>query len=130
MTVQAVCSHVAVQSIFPGNISSPGHVNEDKTKPPVTFILEESDPVQTELQAASAAIAGLERGNYMTPTNWLGQLMRFGSLGGAPRDNIVVDTLGSWIAAIVWLFMVPDLEGKVWGWGKKEGMAKFRPNAQ
>jgi 3-dehydrosphinganine reductase len=66
----------------------------------------------------------------MTPTNWLVHLMRWGSMSGSQRNNVVLDTIGVWIATIVWLIMVPDLNGKVWGWGKKNGMPVFRPNAQ
>jgi 3-dehydrosphinganine reductase len=121
---------VDIHVIFPGTILSPGFDNEEKTKHAVTRELESSDPKQTELQAATAAVQGLEGGNFMTPTNWLVGVMRWGSLGSSQRDNIVLDTLGAWITAIIWLIMVPDLNSKVWGWGKKNGMPKFRENAQ
>jgi len=121
---------VNIHAVFPGSILSPGYDNENKTKPPVTFELESSDPKQTETEAATAAIKGLEAGNFMTPTNWLVHLMRWGTMSGSQRNNIVVDTVMAWIATIIWLVMVPDLNGKVWGWGKKNGMPKFRQNAQ
>jgi 3-dehydrosphinganine reductase len=121
---------VNIHIIFPGTILSPGFDNEEKTKHPVTRELESSDPKQTEVQAATAAIQGLEAGNFMTSTNWLVGLMRWGALGGSQRNNIVLDTLGSWITSIVWLIMVPDLNSKVWGWGKKNGMPEFRKDAQ
>jgi 3-dehydrosphinganine reductase len=121
---------VNIHIIFPGTILSPGFDNEEKTKHPVTRELESSDPKQTELQAATAAIQGLEAGNFMTSTNWLVGLMRWGALGGSQRNNIVLDTLGSWITSIVWLIMVPDLNSKVWGWGKKNGMPEFMKDAQ
>jgi 3-dehydrosphinganine reductase len=108
---------VNIHIIFPGTILSPGFDNEEKTKHPVTRELESSDPKQTEVQAATAAIQGLEAGNFMTSTNWLVGLMRWGALGGSQRNNIVLDTLGSWITSIVWLIMVPDLNSKVWGMG-------------
>jgi 3-dehydrosphinganine reductase len=121
---------VNIHAIFPGTILSPGFDNEEKTKHAVTRELESSDPKQTELQAATAAVQGLESGNFMTPTNWLVGLLRWGSLGSSQRNNIVIDTLGAWITTIVWLIMVPDLNSKVWGWGKKNGMPKFRKDAQ
>lgn len=121
---------VNIHAIFPGSILSPGFENEEKTKHPVTRLLESSDPKQTELEAATAAVRGLENGNYMTTTNWLIGLLRWGSMGSSQRNNILVDTVMAWITTIIWLIMVPDLNGKVWGWGKKEGMPKFRPNAQ
>jgi 3-dehydrosphinganine reductase len=121
---------VNIHAIFPGSILSPGFENEEKTKHPVTRELESSDPKQTEAEAAISALRGLENGNFMTPTNWLVHLLRWGSLGSSQRDNVILDTLGAWITAIVWLIMVPDLNSKVWSWGKKEGMPKFRRNAQ
>jgi 3-dehydrosphinganine reductase len=121
---------VNIHAIFPGSILSPGFENEEKTKHPVTRELESSDPKQTEAEAAISALKGLENGNFMTPTNWLVHLLRWGSLGSSQRDNVILDTLGAWITAIVWLIMVPDLNSKVWSWGKKQGMPKFRQNAQ
>ncbi|KAF2746549.1 3-ketodihydrosphingosine reductase, Tsc10 [Sporormia fimetaria CBS 119925] len=121
---------VKIHTIYPGTIKSPGLEQENLTKHPVTHLLEESDPAQTEMEAALSAVRGLERGNYMTPTNWLGELMRLGCLGGSPKDNLVKDMLGQWLASIVWLFVRPDLEGKVWGWGKKEGMPDFKPQTK
>jgi 3-dehydrosphinganine reductase len=121
---------VNIHAIFPGTILSPGFENEEKTKHPVTRLLESSDPKQSESDAAIAAVSGLENGNYMTTTNWMIGLLRWGSLGSSQRNNVIVDTLMSWIVSIVWLVMVPDLNSKVWGWGKKEGMPKLRQNAQ
>jgi 3-dehydrosphinganine reductase len=121
---------VEINIIFPGSILSPGFENENKSKHPVSVELEEADPKQTELEAATAAVKGLESGHFMTPTNWLVHLMRWATLSGSRKNNIVLDVLGSWIATIVWLFVALDLDGKVWGWGKKNGMPAFRPNAQ
>ncbi|KAF2131759.1 NAD(P)-binding protein [Dothidotthia symphoricarpi CBS 119687] len=121
---------VDIHAIFPGTILSPGFDNEEKSKHPVTRELESSDPRQTELEAATSAVRGLENGNFMTATNWLVQVLRWGSMGSSQRDNLVLDTVMAWVTTVVWLFMVPDLNGKVWGWGKKEGMPKLRRNAQ
>jgi 3-dehydrosphinganine reductase len=121
---------VDINIIFPGSILSPGFEIENKTKHPISVELEASDPQQTELEAATAAVKGLEGGNYMTPTNWIVSLMRLGALSGSQKNNIVVDTIGAWIVTLVWLIMIPDLNSKVWAWGKKNGMPACRPNAQ
>ncbi|KAF2656509.1 3-ketosphinganine reductase-like protein [Lophiostoma macrostomum CBS 122681] len=113
---------VNIHSVFPGTIKSPGFEQENKTKHAVTHLLEAGDPAQSEAECATACIQGLEAGNYSTGTNWLSKLMRVSSLGGTPRNNWVLDICGQWVASIVWIFVLPDLEGKVWGWGKKEGM--------
>ncbi|KAF2002778.1 NAD(P)-binding protein [Amniculicola lignicola CBS 123094] len=121
---------VEIQLILPGSVRSPGFENENKTKHPVSFLIEESDPDQSPIEAATAALKGLDHGQYMTPTNWLVQILRFSSLAGVPRDNIIKDTLGSWLASVIWLFAGPDCENKVWNWGKKEGMQPFKPEAK
>ncbi|KAF2690957.1 3-ketosphinganine reductase-like protein [Lentithecium fluviatile CBS 122367] len=120
---------VVIQSIFPATINSPGLEQENRTKHPVTKALEESDSKQTELEAATAAVQALEAGRYSTATNWLGKLMRLSSMGSAHRDNLLVDTLGMWLVSIIWLFLGPDMERKVWNWGKKNGMPKRNTNA-
>jgi 3-dehydrosphinganine reductase len=121
---------INIHTIFPGTIKSPGLEKENLTKHPVTHALEDSDPEQTELEAATAAIQGLEKGNFFTATNWLGELMRISTLGGSPRDSLIKDTVGQWLTSFVWLFVGPDLDSKVWGWGKKEGMPEFKPEVK
>jgi 3-dehydrosphinganine reductase len=130
MTSQAPAPFdVVIQSIFPATIISPGLEQENRTKHAATKTLEEMDPAQTELEAATAAVQGLEAGRYSTATNWLGKLMRLSSMGSASRDNLIVDTLGMWLVSIIWLFLGPDMEGKVWNWGKKNGMPKRNTDA-
>jgi 3-dehydrosphinganine reductase len=117
---------ITIQCVFPGSIQSPGFEQENKTKHPVTHLLESTDPVQSEAECATACIQGLEAGNYLTATNWLCKLMRLSALAGSPRNNWVVDVCGQWVASIAWIFVLPDLESKVWGWGKKEGMPALK----
>ncbi|OCK85907.1 NAD(P)-binding protein [Lepidopterella palustris CBS 459.81] len=117
---------INIHTIYPGTILSPGHELENTTKHAITTILEESDPRQSEDEVARAAMKGLERGDYMIATNWLGQLMRVSSLQGSPRDGLVWDTVGSWVTSIAWLFIWPDMEGKVWKWGRKNGMPALK----
>ena len=109
---------VEIHCVTPGTIYSPGLENENKTKPGVTFKLEESDPRQTEDEVAAAAVKGLERGYYLITTQWLGSLLRGGMLGGIPRNAIFLDTLTAWLTPLVWIFMSAEIEGKVTKWGE------------
>ncbi|PNS19891.1 3-ketodihydrosphingosine reductase tsc10 [Sphaceloma murrayae] len=115
---------VNIHVVIPGTILSPGLDNENKMKHPVTQLLEEGDPAQTEDEVAAAAIRGLEKGEFMVATTWLMSVLSAGMRGGSPRGNVVLDTVMSWIVSVVWLFMGPELEGKVWGYGKKNGLGK------
>jgi len=112
---------VKIHTIFPGTITSPGHEQENKTKHPLTVLLEKDDPVQTEEQAAQAAITGLDRGNSIIATSWLGALIRAGSMQLSRRDRPFVDTVLSWISGVVILFVVPDMEKKAFRYGEKHG---------
>ncbi|HEX3640924.1 MAG TPA: hypothetical protein VHV10_06520, partial [Ktedonobacteraceae bacterium] len=87
--------------------------------------LEEDDKPQTEDEVAAAAIAGLEKGEYLITTAMLGSLMKAASLGGSPRNGWgVLDTVMAGLAAVIWRFVGPDLESKVWKWGKENGIGK------
>lgn len=112
-----------VHLIVPGNISTPGHIEEDKTKHPVTFALEKDDPVQTEDQCAAAAVAGLDNGDYLIMTNWLAKLVRFASISGSPRNGLgLLDTFMSGITNFAWLFIRPDMDSTVLKWGRTNGV--------
>ncbi|KAI0454598.1 hypothetical protein F5B21DRAFT_514513 [Xylaria acuta] len=113
--------NVKVHIVYPGGISSPGFERENKTKPEITKILEESDPVQIPDVVAANAIGGLEKGHYSVTVAFLGNVLRWGSLGGSPRNNWIIDTFMSWIITIVWIFALPDIYNKIRKYGKKNG---------
>lgn len=110
---------VKIHCVFPATITTPGYEDEEKIKHDVTKILEEGDPAQTEDEVARAAVKGLENGGFLVTTSLIGHAMRAGALGGSPRNNWFVDTVFSWLVSLVWLFVGPDMEGKVFRWGKK-----------
>ena len=109
---------VKIHCVVPGTITSPGLEHENSIKHPVSKILEEGDPRQTEDEVAAAAVKGLESGGYLITTQFLGHAMRAGTLGGSPRNNWFVDTLFAWVVNIAWLFIGPDMEGKVFKYGQ------------
>lgn len=110
---------VQIHFVMPGTIISPGLDHENTIKHPVTHLLEEGDLKQTEDEVAAAAVKGLEGGGFIIATQLLGRAMRAGMMGGSPRNNIFIDTLFSWVVTIAWLFIGPDMEGKVFDWGKR-----------
>jgi 3-dehydrosphinganine reductase len=108
--------------VFPGAILSPGFDVENSIKHPVTKLLEEDDKPQTEDEVARIAVKELEGGAFMVTTAFLGHLMRSSGLAGSPRNGLgVVDTLTGFLGYILWLFIGPDMERKVWKWGQKHG---------
>lgn len=113
--------HIKIHTVFPGTISSPGLILEDQTKPEITSILEESDPVQTPDTVARKAIEGLERGEYLVTVGWLGTLMRGTAWGGSNKNGWVFDTVLVWVASLVAPFVALDLNGKVRKYAREKG---------
>ncbi|PNP54295.1 hypothetical protein THARTR1_05502 [Trichoderma harzianum] len=113
--------NVKVHVVFPGTILSPGYSREILTTPEITKILESSDPQQTPDEVAEVAIKGLENGDYFVTVAWLGALMKWGILGGSFRNNWVVDIVMSWLVSLIWIFVQPDLHGKIRKYGKTHG---------
>ncbi|KAI1331218.1 short-chain dehydrogenase [Xylariaceae sp. FL0255] len=112
---------VKVHVVYPGSISSPGFERENKTKPDITLIIEDGDPVQTPDEVASKAISGLESGHFFITVAFLGHVLRWGALGGSPRNNKLVDTVMSWFISIAFLFAIPDIFGKIRKFSRKNG---------
>lgn len=110
-----------IHIVCPGTILSEGYERENELKHPVTKVLEEGDPKQTEDEVAEVSVKALEKGHYLIATQFLAQAMRASALGGSPRNSWLVDTVLSWITSIVWLFVGPDLERKVYNYGRKHG---------
>ena len=113
---------VKIHTIFPGTIFSPNYEEESKIKPAITKKLEEEDGGQTEDEVAAASVKGLEKGEYLVTTSLLAAAMKATSLGGSPRNNRLFDTLFSWLASLIMLFVQWDFDRKVWKWGFTNGV--------
>lgn len=113
--------NVKVHIVYPGTILSPGNVRENLTKPEITHIMEASDPKQTPEEVAEKSIQGLEKGHYAVTVAWLGELMRWSVMGGMLRNNWIGEFLGAWLVQIVWIFVLPDMLGKVKKYRKDHG---------
>ncbi|OLN87848.1 3-ketodihydrosphingosine reductase gsl-3 [Colletotrichum chlorophyti] len=113
--------NVKIHVVFPGTITSPGLENENKTKPDITHKLEELDPVQSPDEVARLSIKGLEKGQYFVTVAWLGTLMRWSGISGSYRNNWIIDTIGIWIASLVWIVMLPLQVSDITKFGKKHG---------
>jgi 3-dehydrosphinganine reductase len=125
----APAADVKIHTIFPMGILSPGFDNEQKIKPELTKKLEEADKPQTPSEVAKISISALERGEYLVTTNFIGSIMKGTALGPSPRNSIVGDTLLSWLSNLVFLQVIPDLRGKAFTWGKKNGLPQNSPES-
>lgn len=114
-------SPVRVHVVYPGTILSPGLRRENATKPEITRLLEKDDPQQTPDEVAAAAIRGLERGRASVTVSWLGEIMRYGVMGGSVRNSWLLDTLGAWLIAVVWFFVQWWIHGDIKAYARKHG---------
>jgi 3-dehydrosphinganine reductase len=121
---------ISIHLVMPGTISSPGLQTENLVKHAVTKELEKGDIIQTEEEVAAGAVRGLEKGNFIVTTQILASVLRWGMLGGSTRNNWFVDTVMSWIVSIVWLFVGPDMDAKVFNYGKKYGTKDVKGGAK
>jgi 3-dehydrosphinganine reductase len=112
---------VKVHVVYPGTILSPGFEIETQTKPEITKILESSDPQFTPEEMAPNIVSRLERGHYYVTVAFLGHLMKWGTMGGAFRNSWLIDTIMAWFTSIVWIFVLPDILGKIKKYGKEHG---------
>ncbi|KAI0881970.1 NAD(P)-binding protein [Annulohypoxylon maeteangense] len=112
---------VKLHVVYPASIGSPGFERENMTKPEVTKKIEEGDPVQSPDDVAAGAIRKLEQGQYFITSAFLGHLMRWGALGGSPRNSWLVDTLMCCFLPIIWIFVLPDIYSKIRKYAKEHG---------
>ncbi|KAL8766545.1 MAG: hypothetical protein Q9209_006688 [Squamulea sp. 1 TL-2023] len=111
--------------IFPSTILSPGFMEENERKHPITLKLEEDDKGQTPEQVAEASIRGLERGDEMVTTDFQGGLM-WRSIMGFSRKGIWDTLVG---AVLLWVvgWVRWDMDRTVRKWGRGE-LSEIKPN--
>ncbi|KAI4125503.1 MAG: hypothetical protein LQ338_004205 [Usnochroma carphineum] len=105
--------------VFPATIFTQSYVEENKTKHPITLKLEEDDKGQTPEEVAEASVRGLERGEEMVTTEWLGGLMWTGAMGGSRKRGWGVwDTVVGWVVLVVFGWVRWDMDRTVRRWGR------------
>lgn len=77
--------NIKVASVFAGNFESEGYIEENKTKPEITKIIEGSSyPISTE-KCANIIINSLDRGYETITTDFIGWVLSTIALGFSPR---------------------------------------------
>lgn len=112
---------VKVHVVCPATITSPGLERENQTKPAITLELEKDEPPETPDTVARRSIAGLEKGGYLVPVSFLGNLMVCGGMSNSPRNNWVFDTVLGWFVPIIYFFVLRAMNVQVRGWTKTHG---------
>ncbi|CDS12489.1 hypothetical protein LRAMOSA04683 [Lichtheimia ramosa] len=89
---------IDVHIFLPGNIDSPGYINENKTKPEVTKVIEGVSAAMAPADCANALIQGLEADHYMITTEFIAEVLRSATRGVNPSNSFILDTLMAIIA--------------------------------
>lgn len=112
---------VHLHTVFPVGIDSPGYIKENINKPAITKQIEESDPVQSPEVAAAASIRGLEKGQYLIVTHFIGKAMRAIGWNSSRKGNWLVDTAFAHVMNTIFYFIKDDMDGKVRKFGYEKG---------
>ncbi|KAE9410618.1 NAD(P)-binding protein [Gymnopus androsaceus JB14] len=89
-----------VHIMFPGNIDSPGYVEENRVKPKITLEIESTDKPTAPEVLANELIQGVQHGDFHIAPDMLSNIFRSSTIGATPHHNILLDGL---YAAIGWI---------------------------
>lgn len=113
---------IKMHVVFPMGILTPGYENEQLTKPALTKKLEETDKPQTPDEVALITLKALEKGEYLITTTFVGMMMKASALASSARNCVVKDTILGWLANVVFLAVMWDLNKTAREWGRKMGI--------
>ncbi|KAI0323114.1 oxidoreductase [Amylostereum chailletii] len=91
---------IDIHIYFPGTIASPGHVEENKTKPQITSKIEEQDAAMTPDYCADGLFKGVERGDFHIADTFNSELFRCSTRGATPYNNILKDLVYGFIGFV------------------------------
>ncbi|KAF4602036.1 3-dehydrosphinganine reductase [Pleurotus pulmonarius] len=96
---------IGVHILFPGTILSPGYAKENETKPKITLKIEEDDSGLQPEQVAEKLLDGVQKGHFHIASDLISDLMRSGTRGATPHNNVLLDIVYGiigWIGLVVW----------------------------
>ncbi|KXS10718.1 short chain dehydrogenase/ reductase, partial [Gonapodya prolifera JEL478] len=96
---------IKIHLFLPAGIDSPGLVEENKTKPKPTELLEAGDVPQKPDVVAKLLLKGIQRGQYAITTDIQGEVFRASTAGTTPWNNYLYDWLFAIIAMIAFTFV-------------------------
>ncbi|EKM57350.1 uncharacterized protein PHACADRAFT_255059 [Phanerochaete carnosa HHB-10118-sp] len=85
---------------FPGNILSPGFIEENKVKPKITLKIEESDTGTEPDSIAAQVLRGVRAGRFHIACDLVGHIFRCSTRGSSPGNNSLLDQVYVLIGAI------------------------------
>ncbi|EPQ55592.1 oxidoreductase [Gloeophyllum trabeum ATCC 11539] len=99
---------IDVHLFCPNTMHTPGYVEENRTKPQITSLIEEGDSPVSPEQAATALLKGVADGHTHISGDMVTELFRAATRGSAPYHNFVYDCIldtAAFIATPIWRSM-------------------------
>ncbi|KAK0547297.1 3-dehydrosphinganine reductase [Tilletia horrida] len=103
--------NIDVHAYFPSTILSPGFEEENKTKPAITREIEGVDEGLTPEACAKGLLRGVQKAQFLITTDFLAELFRSTSAGGATPGNGFSDSFKRILGLIglpIWRILVAD----------------------
>ncbi|KAF9070772.1 oxidoreductase [Rhodocollybia butyracea] len=89
-----------VHIMFPGNIDSPGFIEENRTKPRITAEIDSTSKPESPEVLAEGLIHAVQCGDFHITPDILGNIFRSSTIGATPHNNILLDGV---YASIGWI---------------------------
>ncbi|KAK7472342.1 3-dehydrosphinganine reductase [Stygiomarasmius scandens] len=94
---------IDVHTFFPPTMVTASYIEENKTKPEITKIIEGTDEGLTSEKAAEVMLRGIEKGQKHIAGDWITNSFRASTRGATHMNNFILDSLWNFFA----LFAVP-----------------------
>ncbi|CAH9057119.1 unnamed protein product [Cuscuta epithymum] len=104
---EVVSDNIHVSLIFPPDTDTPGLVEDNKTRPPLTSILAASSSKMKAEEVAKKALDGIKSGSFFVPCNLKGFALSIATAGMSPQRSFLmafVEVLAASIMRIVALY--------------------------
>ncbi|KIK69449.1 hypothetical protein GYMLUDRAFT_35512 [Collybiopsis luxurians FD-317 M1] len=90
----------SVHIMFPGNIDSPGFVEENRVKPKITLELESTSKPESPETLAHYLIQGVQQGDFHIAPDLITNIFRSSTIGSTPHHNLFLDGIYSIIGFV------------------------------
>lgn len=104
---EIIADDIHVSLVFPPDTDTPGLVEENKRKPPLTSIIAASSSAMKADEVAEKTLNGIKSGSFIVPCNFEGYLLAVATAGLSPQRSYVmafVEVVSAGIVRLAGLF--------------------------
>lgn len=104
---EIIADDIHVSLVFPPDTDTPGLVEENKKRPPLTSIIAASSGVMKADEVAEKTLHGIKSGSFIVPCNFEGYLLAVATAGLSPQRSYImafVEVVSAGIVRLAGLF--------------------------